>query len=167
MTFLVTAESHSVSTSRLGLAPIAALFFGAYGGIRDGSKFVFGRFQYVGLITAIGTTLIVFRVMVRLEGRVGMGLLSIGCELVYLDHDVHRSPHFRPSDHERTPPQACPRPGLAVGASPPGNRDICCSSHLAPSRLIIIRQPAASQRRAFVVQGATIQHVHVFLVSQG
>ena len=62
MTFLVTAESHSVSTSRLVLAPIAALFFGAYGGIRDGSKFVFARFQYVGLITAIGTTVVVFLV---------------------------------------------------------------------------------------------------------
>ena len=60
MTFLVTAESHSVSTSRLGLASIAALFFGAYGGIRDGSRFVFGRFQCVGLITAIGTTVVVF-----------------------------------------------------------------------------------------------------------
>jgi hypothetical protein len=39
-----------------------ASFFGAYGGIRDGSKFVFGRFQYVGIITAIGTTLVVFLV---------------------------------------------------------------------------------------------------------
>ena len=36
--------------------------FGAYGGIRDGSKFVFARFQYVGLITAIGTTVLVFLV---------------------------------------------------------------------------------------------------------
>jgi hypothetical protein len=34
--------------------------FGAYGGIRDGSKFVFARFQYVGLITAIGATVVVF-----------------------------------------------------------------------------------------------------------
>lgn len=47
--FLVTVESHSIGTKWLGLGPIAALFFGAYGGIRDGSKFVFGRFQYVGL----------------------------------------------------------------------------------------------------------------------
>ena len=61
--FLVTVvESHSAGTSWLALAPIAALFFGAYGGIRDGSKFGFGRFQYVGLITAIGTTVVVFLV---------------------------------------------------------------------------------------------------------
>ena len=38
------------------------MFFGAYGGIRDGSKFGFARFQYVGLITAIGTTVVVFLV---------------------------------------------------------------------------------------------------------
>jgi hypothetical protein len=62
MTFLVTVGPHSVGTYWLGLAPIAALFFGAYGGIRDGGKFGFGRFQYVGLITAIGTTVIVFLV---------------------------------------------------------------------------------------------------------
>jgi hypothetical protein len=62
MTFLVTVESHSVGTKWLGLAPIAALIFGTYGGIRDGGKFVFGRFQYVGLITAIGTTVIEFLV---------------------------------------------------------------------------------------------------------
>ena len=36
-----------------------------------------------------------------------------------------------------------------------------------PSQLIIKRQPAASQRRTFVVQGATVQHVNVFVVSQG
>jgi hypothetical protein len=60
--FLVTVGPHSVGTNWLGLAPIAALFFGAYGGIRDGSKFVFARFQYVGLITAIGTTVVVFLV---------------------------------------------------------------------------------------------------------
>lgn len=61
--FLVTVvESHSAGTSWLALAPIAALFFGAYGGIRDGSKFVFRRFQYSGLITAIGTTVVVFLV---------------------------------------------------------------------------------------------------------
>jgi hypothetical protein len=41
---------------------MAALFFGVYGGIRDGSKFVFARFRYVGLITAIGTTVVVFLV---------------------------------------------------------------------------------------------------------
>ena len=56
--FLVTVGPHSVGTNWLGLTPIAALFFGAYGGIRDGSKFVFARFQYVGLITAIGTTVV-------------------------------------------------------------------------------------------------------------
>jgi hypothetical protein len=42
----------------LGL--IAALFFGVYAGIRDGREFVFGRFQYVGLITAIGVTMAAF-----------------------------------------------------------------------------------------------------------
>jgi hypothetical protein len=54
-----------------------------------------------------------------------------------------------------------------VGASLSDNRDIYRSSLPAPSRHIITRQPAASQRRTFVVQGATFQHVHVFLVSQG
>ena len=73
MTFLVTAESHSVSTSRLGLAPIAALFFGAYGGIRDGGKFAFGCFRYVGLITAIGTTLIVLIVSFGCRDRLRFG----------------------------------------------------------------------------------------------
>ena len=73
MTFLVTAESHSVSTSRLGLASIATLFFGAYGGIRDGGKFVFGCFQYVGLITAIGTTLIVLLVSLGCRDRPRFG----------------------------------------------------------------------------------------------
>ena len=34
--FLVTVGLHSVVTRWLGLAPIAALFFGVYGGIRDG-----------------------------------------------------------------------------------------------------------------------------------
>jgi hypothetical protein len=58
----VTVTPHSVGINWLGLAPIAALFFGLYGGIRDGSKFVFARFQYVGLITAIGTTVVVFLV---------------------------------------------------------------------------------------------------------
>jgi hypothetical protein len=58
--FLVALGSHGVGTGWLGLAPLAALFFGAYGGIRDGSRFVFARFQYVGLITAIGTTVVVF-----------------------------------------------------------------------------------------------------------
>ncbi len=62
MAFLVTVGPHSVGSNWLALAPIAALFFGAYGGIRDGSKFVFARFQYVGLITAIGTTVVVFLV---------------------------------------------------------------------------------------------------------
>jgi hypothetical protein len=61
--FLVTVEqTQDVGINWLGLAPIAALFFGVYGGIRDGSKFVFARFQYVGLITAIGTTVVVFLV---------------------------------------------------------------------------------------------------------
>ena len=46
--FLVTVGPRSVGTGWLGLAPIAALFFGAYGGIRDGSKFAFARFQYAG-----------------------------------------------------------------------------------------------------------------------
>jgi hypothetical protein len=36
------------------------LFFGVYAGIRDGREFVFGRFQYVGLITAIGVTVVAF-----------------------------------------------------------------------------------------------------------
>jgi hypothetical protein len=58
----VTVAPHSEGTHWLGLASIAALFFGVYGGIRDGSKFVFARFQYVGLITAIGTTVVVFLV---------------------------------------------------------------------------------------------------------
>ena len=44
----------------LGLGAIASLFFGAYGGIRDGRKFVFARFQHVGLITAIGATMVMF-----------------------------------------------------------------------------------------------------------
>jgi hypothetical protein len=42
----------------LGL--IAALVFGVYAGIRDGKEFIFGRFQYVGLITAIGVTTVEF-----------------------------------------------------------------------------------------------------------
>jgi len=60
--FWVTVGAHSVGTIWLGLGPIAALFFGAYGGVRDGGKFVFATFQYVGLITAIGTTVMVFLV---------------------------------------------------------------------------------------------------------
>ena len=60
--FLVTVGTHSVGTIWLGLGPIAALFFGAYGGVRDGGKFAFAHFQYVGLITAIGTTVVVFLV---------------------------------------------------------------------------------------------------------
>jgi hypothetical protein len=60
--FLVTVGPHSIGSHWLGLASIAALFFGAYGGIRDGSRFGFARFQYVGLITAIGTTVVVFLV---------------------------------------------------------------------------------------------------------
>lgn len=64
MAFLANIGPHSVGTNWLGLAPIGALFFGVYGGVRDGSKFVFARFQYVGLITAIGTTVVVFLVSV-------------------------------------------------------------------------------------------------------
>ena len=62
MAFWITVGPHSVGTIWLGLGPLAALLFGAYGGIRDGGKFVFARFQYVGLITAIGTTVVVFLV---------------------------------------------------------------------------------------------------------
>ena len=58
----VTVTPHSEGTIWLGLAPIAALFFGLYGGIRDGSKFAFSRFQYVGLITAAGTMMVAFLV---------------------------------------------------------------------------------------------------------
>lgn len=60
--FIVTLGPHSVGTSWLGLAAIAALMFGVYGGTRDGGKFAFARFHYVGLITAIGTTVMVFLV---------------------------------------------------------------------------------------------------------
>lgn len=60
--FLVTVGSHSVGTIWLGLGPVAALFFGAYGGVRDGGRFAFAHFQYVGLITAIGTTVVMFLV---------------------------------------------------------------------------------------------------------
>ena len=42
----------------LGL--IVALLFGVYAGIRDGREFIFGRFQYVGLITAIGVAVVAF-----------------------------------------------------------------------------------------------------------
>jgi hypothetical protein len=60
--FWVTVQPHSVGTIWLGLAPIAALLFGLYGGVRDGGEFAFGRFQYVALITALGTTVVVFLV---------------------------------------------------------------------------------------------------------
>jgi hypothetical protein len=60
--FLDTVGPHSVGINWLGLAPIAALFFGLYGGIRDGGRFPFAGFQYVGLITAVGTTVVVFLV---------------------------------------------------------------------------------------------------------
>ena len=60
--FLVTVGPHSVGTIWLGLGPIAALFFGVHGGIRDGGKFAVATFQYVGLITATGTTVVVFLV---------------------------------------------------------------------------------------------------------
>jgi hypothetical protein len=58
--FLVAVGPHSIGINWLGLAPIAALFFGASGGIRDGGRFAFAHFQYVGLTTAIGTTVVVF-----------------------------------------------------------------------------------------------------------
>jgi hypothetical protein len=57
----------------LWLGAIAALFFGVYGGIRDGSKFVFGRFQYVGLITAIGTAMAMFLASLWIVGSLWGG----------------------------------------------------------------------------------------------
>jgi hypothetical protein len=39
---------------------IASLFFGLYAGVRDGRRLVFRRFQFVGLITAIGTATVMF-----------------------------------------------------------------------------------------------------------
>jgi len=42
------------------LGPSAALFFGVYGGVRGGSRFVFARFQYAGLVTTVGTTTVCF-----------------------------------------------------------------------------------------------------------
>jgi hypothetical protein len=42
------------------LGAIAALFFGVYAGVRDGRKFAFARFQYVGLITAMGAAMVMF-----------------------------------------------------------------------------------------------------------
>jgi hypothetical protein len=44
----------------LWMSAIAALFFGFYGGVRDGRKFEFGRFQYVGLVTAIATAVAMY-----------------------------------------------------------------------------------------------------------
>jgi hypothetical protein len=44
----------------LWLGAMASLFFGFYGGIRDGGRFVFGRFQSVGLVTAMGTAMAMF-----------------------------------------------------------------------------------------------------------
>jgi hypothetical protein len=55
---LITAEGEDLRW--LGLGIMASLFFGVYAGIRDGRKFVFARFQYVGLITAIGTAVVIF-----------------------------------------------------------------------------------------------------------
>ena len=60
--FLVTVTAHTVGINWLGLAPLAALLFGVYGGTRDGGRFGFARFQYVGLITATGATVVVFLV---------------------------------------------------------------------------------------------------------
>jgi hypothetical protein len=60
--FLVAVGPHSVGTKWLGLAPLAALLFGLYGGVRDGGKFAYARFQYVGLITALGATVVIFLV---------------------------------------------------------------------------------------------------------
>lgn len=59
---VIVGKTHSVGITWLGLAPIGALLFGVYGGIRDGGKFVFARFQYVGIVTAVGTTTAVFLV---------------------------------------------------------------------------------------------------------
>ena len=58
--FLVTVRPHGGGIHWLGLVPIAAMLFGIYGGIRDGSKFAFARFQYAGLVTATGTTVVMF-----------------------------------------------------------------------------------------------------------
>ena len=58
--FLVTATAHTVGINWLGLAPLAALLFGVYGGTRDGGRFGFARFQYAGPITAAGATVVVF-----------------------------------------------------------------------------------------------------------
>jgi hypothetical protein len=60
--FLVTVTAHTVGINWLGLAPLAALLFGVYGGTRDGGRFGFARFQYAGLITATGATVVVFLV---------------------------------------------------------------------------------------------------------
>jgi hypothetical protein len=64
--FLVTVKPHSVGIGWLGIAPMAALLFGLYGGIRDGGRFAFARFQRVGLATAVGATVAVFLVSVGL-----------------------------------------------------------------------------------------------------
>jgi len=42
------------------LGAIAAFFFGVYAGVRDGRSFAFARFHYVGLITAMGTAIVMF-----------------------------------------------------------------------------------------------------------
>ena len=42
------------------LGAIAAFFFGVYAGDRDGRRFAFARFHYVGLITAMGTAIVMF-----------------------------------------------------------------------------------------------------------
>ncbi len=60
--FLVTVTAHTVGINWLGLAPLAALLFGVYGGTRDGGRFGFARLQYAGLITATGATVVVFLV---------------------------------------------------------------------------------------------------------
>ena len=60
--FFVTVTAHTVGINWLGLAPLAALLFGVYGGTRDGGRFGFVRFQYAGLITATGATVVVFLV---------------------------------------------------------------------------------------------------------
>jgi hypothetical protein len=60
--FWVTVGPHTVGSNWLVLAPLAALFFGVYGGIRDGGRLVFARFHYVGLITAFGTAAVVLLV---------------------------------------------------------------------------------------------------------
>src|SRR5215212_3740529 len=52
----------------LWVGMIAASLFGIYAGVRDGKMFGFGRFQYVGLITAIGTAMVMFFMSLLIVG---------------------------------------------------------------------------------------------------